>query len=79
MRLWDVPPFTFLAARPPPPPAALFIHHLPRQVHWDVSDEMNASVQHNNDPVVRSSLAKAGTVIANAITSPRKVNGLKKP
>ncbi|CAM9724786.1 unnamed protein product, partial [Ectocarpus fasciculatus] len=48
------------------------------QVQWHASDEVNASMQHNNDPVVRSSLAKAGTVIANAITSPRKeLNRLK--
>ena len=36
---------------------------------------MNASIQHNNDPVVRSSLGKAGVVIANALSSPRRVGG----
>ncbi len=38
-----------------------------------MTDEMNANVQHNNDPVVRSSLGKAGMVIANALSSPRRV------
>jgi len=43
------------------------------QSTWQISDEMNANVQHNNDPVIRSSLGKAGVVIANALSSPRRV------
>lgn len=39
-----------------------------------MTDEINASVQHTNDPVVRSSLGKAGMVIANALSSPRRVS-----
>lgn len=44
------------------------------QSTWQVSDDMNASVQHSVDPVVRSSLGKAGMMVANALTSPRRVS-----
>eukprot|EP00752_Nemacystus_decipiens_P006071 g5479.t1 len=48
------------------------------QSAWQMTDEINSSVQHTNDPVVRSSLGKAGMVIANALSSPRReLNRLK--
>ncbi|CAN0018411.1 unnamed protein product, partial [Scytosiphon promiscuus] len=48
------------------------------QSTWQISDEMNANVQHSIDPVVRSSLSKAGVMVANALTSPRReLNRLK--
>ncbi|CAN0422794.1 unnamed protein product [Pylaiella littoralis] len=45
---------------------------------WHVSDEVSASIQHTNDPVVRYSLDKAGRAISKALTSPRReLNRLK--
>lgn len=64
---------------PKTPPFSLFrtvgwLTPAAAQSTWQMTDEMNASVQHTNDPVVRSSLGKAGMVIANALSSPRRVS-----
>ena len=49
------------------------------QSKWQVMDEINANVQHTNDPVVRESLEVAGRSSPSTevmVTSPRKVSNL---